>query len=146
MKLEYYFLKPGYLFITSENYIVNTILGSCVSICVYDEIKKNFGINHYILPNGIEKSAKYGNFSIPFLLKGISELKSNLSECKIYLIGGSVNDSQYLVGEKNVEIAKKLLNQYNLKIFKEETGGKRGRKISFNTYTGEIRISKIDRG
>ena len=36
-----YYLKPGYIFFSSEGHILETVLGSCVSVCLFDNKKKN---------------------------------------------------------------------------------------------------------
>ena len=35
-----YYLKPGYIFFSSEGHILETVLGSCVSVCLFDNKKK----------------------------------------------------------------------------------------------------------
>ncbi|HEX2974864.1 MAG TPA: chemotaxis protein CheD, partial [Bacteroidales bacterium] len=45
-----HFLYPSTLFVSREPVIVNTILGSCVAVCLYDTLLKYGGINHYMLP------------------------------------------------------------------------------------------------
>lgn len=67
-----HFLYPSTLFASKDPYVVKTILGSCVAICIYDTVARAGGINHYMLPNwnGHDlASPKYGNIAIEKLLE-----------------------------------------------------------------------------
>lgn len=149
MQYKTHFLYPSTLFASKEQYLVNTILGSCVAVCLYDPVLQIGGINHYMLPlwNGQGlASTKYGNIATERLiekLQGYGSHKKNLI-AKVFG-GGEVIDtqiSQFLIGERNIDIAIKILKQHNIKVKGQSTGGKLGRKIQYNTYTGEV-LQKI---
>ena len=75
MEPQTHFLYPSTLFASREPFIVNTILGSCVAVCIYDTVLKFGGINHYMLPfwNGQGlASPKFGNIAIHKLLEKIA--------------------------------------------------------------------------
>ena len=65
-----FILHPGEYFCSSENILMSTILGSCVSVVLYDSRKKQGGLNHFLLPRVTsriteellikEKNARYG--------------------------------------------------------------------------------------
>ena len=46
-----YFLKPGYILIASKPTVISTVLGSCVSVCLYDRKRGAGGMNHFQLPS-----------------------------------------------------------------------------------------------
>lgn len=147
--LEYkeYFLHPGYIFISDEPYIISTILGSCVSIAIWDDQNKIGGMNHYIYAhsNKSHSTAKYGDVSIPHMLKLLKRSGANISNLKAYIVGGAKNvHLSSIVGDENIELAHKLLKKYNIKLISCDTGGLVGRKIKFNNYTGEISSDKIE--
>ncbi len=125
--------------------MVNTILGSCVAVCLYDPVMQVGGINHYMLPlwNGQGlASTKFGNIATERLIEkmiGFGCHKKNMV-AKVFG-GGEVIDtqiSQFLIGQRNIEIALKILKEQNIKIAGQSIGGKLGRKIQYNTYTGEV--------
>lgn len=145
MSTKTHFLYPSTLYVSKEQTFVSTILGSCVAVCLYDPILKLGGINHYMLPlwNGQGlASTKYGNIAIEKLIEkmlGFGCHKKNMI-AKVFG-GGEVIDtqiSQFLIGERNIHIAHKILKEQGIKITGESVGGKLGRKIQFNTYTGEV--------
>jgi len=45
-----YFIKPGYIFVSAKPAIISAVLGSCVSVCIYDNKLKTGGMNHFKLP------------------------------------------------------------------------------------------------
>ncbi|TVQ14702.1 MAG: chemotaxis protein CheD [Bacteroidetes bacterium] len=152
MELKTHFLYPSTLFFSREPYIVNTILGSCVSLCLYDPINRSGGINHYMLPfwNGEGlASPKYGNIAIEKLLEKMlqSGSKKNNLIAKVFG-GGEVIDtqiSQFHIGERNIEVAQRVLKDLNIRISGQSLGGKNGRKIQFNTETGAVLQKMIAR-
>lgn len=141
-----YYLYPAAMFASAEPFLVNTILGSCVSVCLYDPVRKSGGINHYMLPlwngNGLA-SPKYGNIAIEKLLEkmiGLGSLRQHL-QAKVFG-GGDVLSSDinlYKIGTRNIQIAIDMLAEYRIPIVSKSTGGNQGRKIQFDTYTGNVR-------
>ncbi|MFW5792725.1 MAG: chemotaxis protein CheD [Bacteroidota bacterium] len=149
MNNKTHFLYPSTLFASKEETLVNTILGSCVAVCLYDPVLKYGGINHYMLPlwNGQGlASTKYGNIATERLINkmlGYGCHKKDLI-AKVFG-GGEVIDtqiSQFLIGERNIQLALNILKEHNIKIQGQSVGGKLGRKIQFNTFTGEV-LQKI---
>ncbi len=145
MEIKTHFLYPSTLFASTEPHLVNTILGSCVAVCLYDPITKVGGINHYMLPfwNGVGlASPKHGNIAIERLVIKMQNLgckKSNLI-AKVFGGGEVINTqvSQFLIGERNIQVAYQVLEEQRIKISGQSVGGKVGRKIQFNTATGAV--------
>jgi len=75
-----HYLIAGSLFAHKERHMVTTVLGSCVSVCLWDCVRKRGGINHYMLPfwNGEGlASPKYGNIAIAKLIEKMLEFGSD---------------------------------------------------------------------
>ena len=47
-------------------------------------------------------------------------------------------DSVFNVGQRNIELAYKMVSELGIPVKSSSTGGKLGRKIHFNTGTGEV--------
>jgi len=146
MKENVHFLYPSTIFASITPYFVTTVLGSCVSVCLYDPILRIGGINHFMLPlwNGQElASPKYGNIAIKKLIEKMVSLGCEASRLQAKVFGGGevieTNLNVYNIGEQNVKIAFDLLNEYNIPVVGQSVGGKFGRKILFNTETFEIK-------
>lgn len=140
-----HFLHPSTIWVSKEPYWVTTVLGSCVSICLFDKKKCVGGINHFMLPfwngEGLE-SPRYGNVAILQLFQKMLELGVRKEDivCKIFGGGEVLGDqpSIFNVGQRNVELARKVIMEMGIPIVSSSTGGKLGRKIHFNTGTGEV--------
>lgn len=140
-----HFLHPSTIWISKEPIWVTTILGSCVSVCLFDKKNCIGGINHFMLPywngEGLE-SPRYGNVAIAQLLQKMHEfgVKKEYMVCKIF--GGAEllteQVSIFNVGLRNIELAHKLMSEMGIPVTGSSTGGKLGRKIHFNTGTGEV--------
>jgi len=145
-----YYLYAGELFAHSEPHIVTTVLGSCISVCLWDSVIMIGGINHYQLAlwNGEGlASPKYGNIAIEKLYEKLIHLGCSHKHIKAKVFGGASvldNINEHLnVGEKNIVIAQELLKEFGIKTIATDVGGLQGRKLKFNTQTGVVLIKKI---
>lgn len=152
-RLGYNFLHPSAIFVSDEAQWVTTILGSCVSVCFYDKNKKIGGINHYMIPywngDGLE-SPKYGNISIVQLFQKMLDFGAKKEDivCKIFGGAGLISEhhSVFNVGQRNIELALRMVTELGIPVVSSSTGGKLGRKIHFNTGTGEVLQKYLDKG
>lgn len=142
---ESIYLYPSALIVKSDPVYIHTILGSCVAVCLHDTVRKTGGINHYMLPywNGSGlASPKYGNIAIERLIAGMTGLGSKPGHLIAKVFGGGAvldaSHSSFNIGEKNIIAARDLLAANNIPIVAQSTGGTNGRKIIFNTLTGEV--------
>lgn len=159
MKMEHssnqikpHFLYPAALFVDTAPHLVDTILGSCVAVCLYDPVKKIGGINHYMLPfwNGTGlASPKYGNIAIEKLIDKMLALGSKTENLQAKIFGGGeiieAKTNMFRIGERNIEIAVNTLKDYGIKIKGQSVAGKLGRKIRFNTETGVVLMKLIQK-
>ena len=148
-----YFLYPSSLFVSKDSYVVKTILGSCVAICIWDKHLKIGGMNHYMLPNWNGNdlaSPKYGNIAIEKLINRLLTLGSKKEDLIAKVFGGGdmlegKHGNTYLIGERNIRVARILLEEKNIPVVASSTGGKRGRKILFFTDSGEVRHKLLEK-
>jgi len=147
-----YYLYPAALFAEPDPYLVDTILGSCVAVCLYDPIKKIGGINHFMLPfwNGTGlASPKYGNIAIQKLVDKMLLMGSSRVNIQAKIFGGGevveTKTNMFKIGERNIEVAQNMLKELNIKITGKSVGGKLGRKIRFNTETGVVLMKFIQK-
>lgn len=139
------FIHAGELFVTSEPIYISTILGSCVSVCLYDPVRKISGMNHFLLPlwngNGLQ-TPRFGNIAISRLIEQMKAHGVSQGSMQAKLFGGAnihPNTLESLmVGKKNVILAKEILAEYRIPIVAEDTGGYRGRKIKMDSLSGKI--------
>lgn len=154
MKPKTIFLKSGELILGTKGEVLSTVLGSCLSICIFDKVKKMGGMTHYLLSQPFDEVAvadkalyNYGIYALPALLKKLKELGSERQNLSAKIIGGANNfdlilGNNFNIGEANLKIAYQLLTSFGIPIKAEDVGGNYGRKVEFNTATGEIRFKK----
>lgn len=146
------FIYPGKLYATKIPYLLNTILGSCVAICLWDEVNQVGGMNHYMLPfwNGEGlASPKYGNVANERLITKMQLLGCQKRNIKAKIFGGAsvITSSHdlYNIGERNIQLAEEYLEKEKIKIIAKSVGGEQGRKILMDTSTFQIRHKFIPR-
>src|SRR5512133_3111807 len=87
-----HYLYPATLFASREPHIINTILGSCVAVCMWDNVLGYGGINHYMLPLWNGKglaSPKYGNIAIRKLYEKMIDLGCSSMNLNAKVFGGA---------------------------------------------------------
>ncbi len=126
--------------------MIHTVLGSCIAVCLWDSIHKFGGMCHYIYckPFGNECNGKYGEVAIPYLIKLMTDYGSKATQMKAHIVGGGENPHfKSSVGSDNADLAEIILAGYNIEAVTREVKGNFGRKVIFNSGTGEILIYKI---
>ncbi len=148
-EINKHYLYPSALFAENERCFVDTILGSCVAVCLFDKVKNIGGINHYMLPlwNGSGlASPKFGNIATEKLIEKMLKNGATKDNIVAKVFGGANQmDSTMNIGQRNVDIAKEVLNQYNIKIIAENTGGTVGRKLRYDTATGQVMMKFLNK-
>ena len=149
---QQHFLYPSTLYASNTPTLVTTILGSCVAVCLFDPVLKVGGINHFMLPlwngHGLP-SPKYGNIATEKLAEKLYLLGSKKSNLIAKVFGGGeiIDNStkQFNIGERNIIIAFEMLEVLKIPVVAKSVSGKLGRKILFDTSTGEVRHRFIDK-
>jgi chemotaxis protein CheD len=139
------FIHVGEIYIGAKPTEISTVLGSCIAVCLYDNIQRIGGMNHYLVPlwneNGLQ-TPRYGNISIPRLIEGMENIGCNLRNMEAKIFGGGnvidVKSEEMMVGRKNILIAKEILRDYKIPIKASDVGGGKGRRIMMRSDTGKI--------
>lgn len=143
--IKKHFLLPGAIFAPATEHLVTTILGSCVAVCLWDKAHHRGGMNHFLLPlwngDGLP-TPKYGNIAIDRLLEKLLQRGANHATLIAKVFGGasmwSSSGGLLAVGERNVELVNAQLDELRIPIIGADLGGRVGRKVIFNTATGEV--------
>jgi len=147
---ENYFLQPGFIYVAVRPTVISTVLGSCVSVCIFDRKRRVGGMNHFQLPYTQERhlsTARYGNVATSALIYMMINHGSKIKNLEAQIYGGAYDPalSPKNVGNENIRVARRILMKKRIRIASEDVGGHRGRKIIFNTGTYEIAILKVER-
>ncbi|SKC73032.1 chemotaxis protein CheD [Ohtaekwangia koreensis] len=150
--LKRYFITNGQFLITTAQTEIYTVLGSCVSVCLWDKQRQMAGMNHYLLPGSKDSpkgDADLGYSSIAMLIRSMLNRGAHVENIEAKVFGGcnswSNDHPLFSVGKRNVEVANTLLQQTGIQIIAQHTGGSYGRKIIFNTATSKVKMFMLSR-
>lgn len=145
------YLKPGELHFAATPAVVTTVLGSCVSVTMFDRLSGTAAICHALLPEGPRSDAfRYVDSSIIHMLEMFAAHGVNRQRLEVKVFGGAdmlgAGGRRVGVGRRNVEIATLVLAANGLTVAAQDVGGTRGRKLFFVTHTGEVFLKRLRRG
>lgn len=140
------FLKPGEFHVTSKPVILETLVGSCVCVCLYN-IKNGWAaMNHFLRDRpsgeGLVNIGEFGSTSTRHIVDKLLAIDNVASHYRAMVFGGAAviktatRDSD--VGRKNIDAAEQVLREARISISKSEVAGKRGRRVTFNTEEGTV--------
>lgn len=143
---------PGEFYVSKNNELISTVLGSCIAACVYDEVLGIGGMNHFMLPiqKGVELknahslSCRYGNWAMEYLINEV--LKNGASRCnlKVKLFGGGkIISAMTDIGLGNISFAAAYIKEEALNLVAHDMGGPWPRKIFFHPNTGKVHMKKL---
>lgn len=140
------YVHPGQLYVASHAALVSTILGSCVSVCLWDPVARVGGVNHFLLPSG--KGPRYGSDALPQLIDEMIAHGAFVARMVAKVFGGACVIEHFTgprkaIGAQNSEMALQFLAGQSIPVRVDQTGGRRGRKLLFHTGTGQAYVKEI---
>ena len=140
-------VKIGGLEAAKSPEVLETLLGSCVALMLYDKGKKVGGMAHIMLPYSdntkIRTPGKYANTAVPALITKMTVLGARPHKLIAKIAGGSAmfkGSETMSIGKKNIESTKKELDKHNIKIVKEDIGGEGSRTVKFYLKDGKVEV------
>lgn len=136
----------GGLRTSREPLIIDTVLGSCIAACLYDPEARIGGMNHFMLPDGIDSanptSARYGVYAMELLISELMKQGANRLRFKAKVFGGGhvlkIRESISGVPQRNIEFVRRFLSNEKIPIVKEDVGGYQPRRVLFHTDTSRV--------
>ena len=143
-------LIVGDVFASEEPTVVTTTLGSCIATCLYDEVTRIGGVNHFALPAGescARTEASYGVHAMELLINEILQLGGAKNRLKAKLFGAAKlsKSDAICIGAKNQKFVHNFLETEGIPVEAEYLGGDTGIQLFFETATGRARIKLLDR-
>ena len=127
--------------------VLSTLLGSCVSTCLFDPISKVGGLNHIILPNDLSTDPfdlMVQVNAMECLINALLKQGAMRSRLVAKVFGGSnMIGSLASVGEKNTEFVFSFLNDESISVEGQDVGGTKARNIRFEPTTGRVRLKVV---
>ncbi len=132
-----FYLHPGHFCFTTEHLVISTVLGSCVSVCLFDEAHRAGGVNHFLLPEhaGRGASPRFGDSANEILLERFLKIGVPVPRLRAKVFGGASMGGTRAddLASRNVEVALAFLRSNDIPMVSRDTGGERGRKLIFRT-------------
>ncbi len=156
-QLAFIYLKPGEICITGDPSMIETVLGSCVSVTMFDRRSGVSMICHCLLPQckneipcdgDCSEGFKYVDCSILRMIKKFDSYDIMRSDIEVKVFGGAdmfAVGKSISIGKQNIETALKIIERERLNLLASDIGGTQGRKIYFNTNTGEVHLKRLNK-
>ncbi len=146
--LSYYrcYIQPGQIAYSYDPSLICAVCGNGVLVMIRDRMKRVGGVAHCIYPKRVfwDKPTNYhADIAIASLvnrLKGC-HLVSRYWEAQLFG-GGNYHGYEEKRAEKVLKRVRNVLKKYAIRIVSEDVGGAMGRKVIFNTLSGEVIVHK----
>lgn len=138
---------PGYIILPGKPMLIYMILGSCVSVILFNREMKKSGCCHFIVPRVSDNDRpkpKHGTAAVLTLIRLLLKNGGTIEDLEAQVIGGSDLHGRTL-GKENAEIAVKVLNKKGIHIASIDTGGEKGRKVIYNTENNHVAVVKVEK-
>lgn len=141
----------GDWYVTRNDEMLATILGSCVAACVRDPVTRVGGMNHFLLPgdentNATSDAARYGVFAMESLINGVLKAGGRKERLEIKVFGGgNVINNSARIGSKNAAFIRQFLRKEGYKILIEDLEGDHPRRVHYYPATGKAMVRKLKR-
>jgi chemotaxis protein methyltransferase CheR len=129
--------------------MLKTLLGSCVSACIFDPKTGVGGMNHFSLPGVSDEgvSARYGAHAMELLVTAVMKKGGDRHRLRAKVFGGgkvlNVQSEHLNVGAKNAEFVLKYLGAEGIPIDGQSLGGTSGRIVRFHPHTGKAQAKPL---
>jgi chemotaxis protein CheD len=139
-------INIGGLHASCKPLLLDTVLGSCISACLYDPVSGIGGMNHFMLPEGADPdnptSARYGVNAMELLISQLMKLGGERRRFQAKVFGGGhvlkIRESLDGVPQRNIDFARRFLETEQIPVIKEDVGGYQPRRVLFHTHTGKV--------
>jgi len=149
-------LLPGEYFVSGDDIVLSTVLGSCVSACMWDGTAKVGGMNHFMLPgeaargageaDPIGLSGRYGVFAMEQLINELLKRGARKANLEAKLFGGGAvlkNFTALNVGERNAEFVLEFLRMEGIRVASQDLLDVFPRRIAYFPVSGRALCRKL---
>ena len=140
---------PGDYYVTTHDEIIATVLGSCVSTCVRDEVAGIGGLNHFMLPSQgsdvrADEALRYGCYAVERLINELVKHGALRERMEVKIFGGGkVIAGMGDIGRKNIEFVHQYFATEGLPIEAEDVGGVWARRVRYFAASGKVMLQRL---
>ncbi|HZE91024.1 MAG TPA: chemoreceptor glutamine deamidase CheD [Rhizobacter sp.] len=139
-------ILPGEYFVHNEDMLIMTTLGSCIAACLYDRNAKVGGMNHFMLPDGVGDSGRYGSYAMELLINEMMKRGAQrmTMEAKVFGGGQVVSGMTTMnVGERNTNFVMDYLKTERISIVSKDVLDIYPRKVCFLPGSGKAMVKRL---
>ena len=139
---------PGEYFVSNEELVIMTVLGSCIAACIWDGRARLGGMNHFMLPDGDTGggSGRYGSFAMELLINEMLKLGARRETMQAKIFGGGQVMAGFTtmnVGERNTKFVQDYLATERIPIVSQDVLNIHPRKVCFFPITGKALVKRL---
>jgi len=141
--------------IARNDVILQTFVGSCVAICIYDKSKKICGMAHVMLPKnntgkstlGTKYEGKFADEAINIMIEKMRCFFSDLTLCA-KIVGGakifdSNNDTTSLnIGKRNISAIHLILKEKKIPLISQHLSLSNGCWVTFDCNSQKVLVKE----
>jgi chemotaxis protein CheD len=146
---------PTEYYVTGSDIVLTTVLGSCVSACVYDTTAGIGGMNHFMLPGKGESDRRdavvdmrYGAYAMDVLMHALVKAGARRERLVAKVFGGAAvlpGMTQLNIGQRNAQFVLAYLDDQGVPLAAQDLGGSLPRRICHFPGSGRVAVRKLRR-
>ncbi len=141
-------LQPGDYGATGLDLMFSTVLGSCVSACLYDPVARIGGMNHFLLPgsNEHDQVGRYGMYAMELMINEMLKRGADKSRLGAKVFGGArvMKTLQSMdIGSRNADFIERYLADEEIPIIASDLRLNYPRKVIFFPATGQALVRSV---
>ena len=147
-------ILPGQYHSMTHAGLIVTVLGSCVSACLWDPVRRVGGMNHFMLPgrgrsSGVpaaEEPARMGVYAMEVLINQMLKLGAERSRLRAKVFGGgSVLEGMEAlnIGNQNGAFVLNFLREEAIPVVAQDLYDTCPRKVYFFPATGKVLVKRL---
>ncbi len=139
---------PGEYFVSSEDMMIMTVLGSCISACIWDGRVRAGGMNHFMLPDGdsADGFGRYGAYAMELLINQMIKIGARRETMQAKVFGGAqvmAGFTSLNVGERNTQFVFDYLSTEHIAVVSQDVLDIHPRKVCFLPVTGKALVKRL---
>jgi len=150
-------ILPGEYYVTRNDEVITTVLGSCISACIRDPHANVGGMNHFMLPEDSSSgdgnrwldpvaglATRYGSHAMESLINELLKLGASRNRFEIKLFGaGRILASVTDVGARNIEFVHEYLKTEGFRALAEDLGDIYPRRVAYFPTSGKVKVRRL---
>jgi len=139
---------PGEYFVSNEELVIMTVLGSCIAACIWDGKARTGGMNHFMLPDGdsADGSGRYGSYAMELLINEMLKLGARRESMQAKIFGGAQVMAGFTtmnVGERNTKFVLDYLATERIPVVSQDVLDIHPRKVCFFPVSGKALVKRL---